>query len=298
MTSKPLALLAPAALLLLAAPAAAQSSPDLRLEFAQTPRLALQVPVTVRTTGPATYRGVAELRVGERKLGEAVARGTAGTRGTLIRFRVPGTARARAAKEARRRRLPPRLVVTVTAAVAGRPTPEVETIESALRQAPFYDGRLRVPDASREATRRFAISWDLPFEFTQIYGAMAGTPSVGSFRKYVAAQEGAPRCALTFSGRAETAGRPGTLGAPVRARGTRGAWRWERGATRAVLSRRAPARLPGTRPWVVVRFGVDLLGDPCRGEIDRTVLASLRRAIATVQLRFAAPQLGPGFGTA
>lgn len=285
-----------------AAPGAAAQAParadDLAVRFAQVPRLTLEVPVAIRASAAASYTATADVRVAGRSVGVARTSGRARVTETLATLRLGRSIRTRAATAARRRGVGPRIVVTVRATLDGRPGTAVRTLEAGLRRAPFYDGRLRLPGLPAATARRYAISWDLPFAFDQVHGAMTGTPSPGTFRKVVRSPAAGRACSITFSGSATTSSRPSRLPGAARERGRRGPWRFSRGDTMAVVSRRAPARLPGTRPWLNVRFAVDVLGEGCRAEVPRTVRAALQRAVRTVVVRYGPVQLGPGFAIA
>ncbi len=299
------ALLGVLALLYAGAPATAQApvtDADLSVAFAETPRLVRTVPLAVRTTGPGTLTAAGEVRVGGRRIVEIPpVTGRRPRSGERFGLFLRQSLRRRVDRAATAARREPEIVVTVTAAIDGRPGVATRTVRRQLRRAPFYDASIVAPDAPRSETRGFAIAFDLPFSFDQVVGAMAGTPAVGRFRKYVRAREGGPACAVTLDAHATTARTaPQDPRTPLVARGRKGPWRFLRGTTDAVVIARAPAALPGTRPWLVVRYTATLVGaqEACAGEERRTVDAVLRRVVRTTTVRAAAPQPGPGTATA
>jgi len=269
---------------------------DLTVTFPQAPRNASVVPVSIRTADAAMFTARADVVVAGRRVVRVTARGLADRRAVDAGLGLGRFQRAAIDKAARRARAEPEIRVVVRAVLGGRVATEQHTRR--LRRAPFYDMRLRAPDAPAAQSRAFSVAFDLPFEFTQVYGALAGRPAVGTFRKAVVSGTG--RCIVTLTARATTSARRAALTGRGVVRGRSGPWRHARTTTEAVAWTRAPAVLPGGRRYLVARFGVDLLQrrGPCAGEDRRTGIAVLQRAVRTLAVRAAAPQPGPGFETA
>jgi hypothetical protein len=273
-----------------AVPARADVDGNVNVYWTQQPRLVAKIPLWAYITGPASLRATVLVSVDGRPLVTVVREGHTDAKGNWYPdVRLTEVQRRAIARAAERKGERPVVAATVDARYDATGMVESARGSARMRLAPFYDGTLRFPDAPKE--RSYAISVDLPGEWLQIHGAMAGTYSPGSFSRYVGGR--AARCRLRLSVSAKTILRAPTP-RPRAERGRAGVWRWWSDGKDAFAVRRAPADLPGTRPLVVVHAS----GFEPPACAARALRAALRRAVQTAVVRRAAPQAGPGFDTA
>ena len=280
-----------AVLCVCAAPAVADVDGNVNVYWSQQPRLVSKVPLRIYIPDvPASYRVTVVVSVAGESFATVVREGHTDSQGNAYPD-VPLTAAQRRsiARAAEIARVRPVVAATVVARYDATGNTESARGSARMRLRPFYDGRLRFPDAPKE--RSWAISVDLPGEWLQVHGALAGTYAPGSFARYVGGRDAPCRVRVEVGARTALSAPPAPRGAD---HGRAGDRRWWRHGLSAIAVQSAPARLPGTRPLLIVR--AEALAAPSCG--GRVVRAALRRAVRTAVVRHAAPTAGPGVDTA
>ncbi len=252
---------------LVAGRADADVASEVQVSFTEQPRLVSKIPLRVAVYPPGAFRATVVVSVAGTSLATIPLEGATSADGVApLDARLTAAQRRAIAAAAKAKHVRP--VVAVTAAATGGAGSD--RASARLRLAPFYDARLRFGDVPHD--RSWSVSVDLPAEWAQRFDALENTYVPGSFSRYVGARDAL--CKMRSDVVAQTA-----LRAPR-----------PRGPLEAVLTRRAPRRLPGTRPLLVDRAGASAA--PCGESVAR---AAVRRAVHTAVVRHALPIAGPGF---